>query len=121
MGKALKIWIVLVLTVLYCSAIGLSSYAFDSGLSSKTTGKEERYQSSTLGGLLIHLNAEITFTNFEKPSLADFKNPLDVFSAVLKLEKNLFRTLIEQYGLISLNLQIERQKADLIYPFHSFP
>jgi hypothetical protein len=113
----------ILLTVIYCSAIGFVAKSFiDYDTQSNKTTEEVKYFSS------ISTN----YSFFDAPKLSSSVNTLTTFSVITlkklfyelwvtnKVAEKLLETEFCQYTSFSINFLIEHRKKDIIFPFHYF-
>ena len=122
MKKSVRILSVLLLTAIYCYAIGTVNVSFVSADSKGTLHTEqEKYTLNVANQLFCPTsqteNSVSSPTQLPIPSL---KKPFDPQWAAKKAAELLFGIEFYQYSRVSLNFLIECRKADLLFPFHYF-
>lgn len=125
MKTKIKILSVVLLTAIYCYAIGIAattSAQVNPQYYSTTSEKEYCVDFSTK--LFYHTaQYESSVDNCNNQPTLNIKNPFSVFNipgAHARVTEQLFESVITQYINIAKNLLIRYRKSDLIFPFHYF-
>lgn len=122
MKNSVRILSVLLLTAVYCYALGTVNGSF---VSTDKKGalhtEQEKYTMAVAKQLFCHTsqteNSLSSPTQLPVPSL---KKPFDSDWAVIKAAEHFFETKFYQYSRVSRNFLIQYRKADHLFPFHYF-
>jgi len=118
----IKILSVVLLTAIYCFAIGVVTNSLTySDFKSNSTTTQEQYFSDFSTKLFCHTTlTESSVNNYNNLPASSSKNPFNGLLAVTKTTEQLFETAFTQYTNISRNFLIQHRKTDIIFPFHYF-
>jgi len=120
--NTVRILSVLLLTVIYCYAIGtVGASVVPTDAKGALNTQQEKYTLNVASQLFCHTsqteNAVSSPTQLPIPS---FKNPFDPQWAAIKAAEQFFETEFYQYSRVSRNFLIQYRKADHLFPFHYF-
>jgi len=113
---------VVLLTVIYCFAIGVTvTTPISSNSQIYSTTSQEEYGIDFSTKLFYHISqSEISVENYSNQPTLNFKNPFNTLWVHAETTEQLFESVIAQYISIAKNLLINYRKSDLIFPFHYF-
>jgi len=120
--NSVRILSVLLLTAIYCYAIGTVDASFTSADAKGTLHTEqEKYTLNVASHLFCHTsqteNSVSSPSQLPTPSL---EKQYDPQWAAIKAAELLFETEFYQYSRVSRNFLILCRKVDLLFPFHYF-
>jgi len=120
--NSVRILSVFFLTAVYCFAIvAVLKSKMHSDFKSNPTSSHEKYISDLSTKLFCHTaQTESSANSFTNLPSSNFKNLISGFWSALKIVEQPFASTFSQYTSFSINLLINRRKADVIFPFHYF-
>lgn len=122
--KTLRLIVFTSFLVLYCFVMSLySNNAFieNSSFSKPSNSENRQYYFSTSLNSIYHIANTENFVNFfDNVSTSSPKNSFNKISVLVKITEQLFFNRFTQYSFESLNLLINLQQTNLIFPFHYF-
>lgn len=113
---------VLVLTAIYCFAIGVvtAPVIHSQNQSTKKTA-QEKYFSDITSNLFFHTSPSESSVNSYTSFIAPvFKNSSVSLGAIESAKELLFEAKFSQYTILSESFLISYRKSDIIFPFHYF-
>jgi len=121
----IRILSVVLLTAIYCYAIGIATAtSTQANPQYYSTTSEKEYCLDFSTKLFYHTSQyESSVDNCNNQPTLNIKNPFGFFNALwahAKTTEQLFESVITQYINIAKNLLIRYRKSDLIFPFHYF-
>jgi hypothetical protein len=121
----IRILSVVLLTAIYCYAIGIATAtSTQANPQYYSTTSEKEYCLDFSTKLFYHTSQyESSVDNCNNQPTLNIKNPFGFFNTLwahAKTTEQLFESVITQYINIAKNLLIRYRKSDLIFPFHYF-
>jgi hypothetical protein len=117
-----KILNVILLTAIYCFAIGAvnnSLIHFD--FSNNKSSSQEEAISYISEKLFLHTShSECSVKDYNNLPAPNFKNHFTGLWAVLKAKEQLYGSEFSQYTTFTRTILINHRKSDIIFPFHYF-
>jgi hypothetical protein len=110
-----------ILTAIYCFAIGAVNNPLSHSDFSNSTSYQEKAISDFSANLLYPTSqSESSVNNYNNLPAPSFKNSNNRLSAISNTSEQLFETAFSQYTNISRNFLIHNRKTDILFPFHYF-
>lgn len=122
MKKLISVASIIVITALYCQAIGAVTKALSHIDSQQTsTASQEQLISDLSTKLFYHTTkSESSVSNYSSLPSKIVKTSFGGLWTTLKKPENLYKSAFTHYATLSTNLLIEHRKTALIFPFHYF-
>lgn len=121
MKNTARLFGALFITISYCLAIGLASYAPPSVLQSNAAAEKESHFIAISTNLLSPTSQpKNTTSNLSNALASALEKPFSGQWAAARAIERIIESKFVHYSHISINLLIHHRKSDLIFPFHYF-